>query len=130
MADPVQTRPPLTLGAVNIACADPQRLAAFWAAATGGSISGTQGDSVYVTPAPGGIAFFLQRLEGARPDSSVIHLDLTAAPGFRESEVVRLTGLGAVRQWDVIGEVSWVDWTTMADPEGNLFCVAEHPAAA
>jgi hypothetical protein len=130
MADATQSRPPLTLGAVNIACADPRRLATFWAAATGGAISGTHGDSVYVTAAPGGIAFFLQRLEGARPDSSVIHLDLTAAPGTREAEVVRLAALGGVRKWDVIGEVPWVDWTTMADPEGNLFCVAEHSAAS
>jgi hypothetical protein len=120
--------PRLTLGAVNMNAADPGLLATFWAAATGGSVSGTHGDSVYVTPAPGGIPFFLQRLDGPRPSSQLIHLDLTAAPGTRAAEVERLTALGAVWQWDVIGEVPWVDWTTMADPEGNLFCVAEHHA--
>jgi Glyoxalase-like domain len=130
MADATNDTPALTLGAVNMSCADPALLATFWAAATGGTVSGTHGDSVYITPAPGGIPFFLQRLEGARPESHVIHLDLTAAPGTREAEVHRLTGLGAERRWDVIGEVPWVDWTTMADPEGNLFCVAEHPAQA
>jgi hypothetical protein len=120
------TAPALTLGAVNMHCADPARLATFWAAACGGSISGSQGDSLFIAAAPGGIPFFLQRTENPRPASQLIHLDLTAAPGRREAEVERLTALGAVRQWDVIGEVPWVDWTTLADPEGNLFCVAEH----
>jgi hypothetical protein len=58
-----------------------------------------------------------------------IHLDLTAAPDVRAAEVERLTTLGAVRRWDVLGEVPSVDWTTMADPEDNLFCVAEHHPA-
>lgn len=31
---------------------------------------------------------------------------------------------GATREWDVIDEVPWVEWTTMSDPEGNLFCVS------
>jgi hypothetical protein len=118
--------PALTLGAVNIACGDVARMAQFWSAACGGSFSGTVEGSVFLAPAPGGVAFFLQPLEAPRPESSVIHLDLTAAPGTREDEVRRLIGLGADRRWDVIGEVPWVDWTTMADPEGNLFCVAEH----
>jgi hypothetical protein len=84
------------------------------------------GRSIFIAAAPGGIPFFLQRTDIPRHASQLIHLDLTAAPGRREAEVERLTALGAVRQWDVIGEVPWVDWTTLADPEGNLFCVAEH----
>ena len=45
----------------------------------------------------------------------------------RATEVQRLIGLGATHQWDVLDEVPHVPWTTLADPEGNLFCVAEHP---
>ncbi|GAA3326175.1 VOC family protein [Paeniglutamicibacter sulfureus] len=45
----------------------------------------------------------------------------------RGREVQRLIGLGATHQWDVLDEVPYVRWTTLADPEGNLFCVAEHP---
>lgn len=45
----------------------------------------------------------------------------------RATEVQRLIGLGATHQWDVLDEVPHVQWTTLADPEGNLFCVAEHP---
>jgi hypothetical protein len=31
--------------------------------------------------------------------------------------------------WDVLDEHPHVRWTTLADPEGNLFCIAEHPPA-
>ena len=128
MTRPDHAPPALTLGAINLTCTEPSRMAAFWAAATGGSITGTHGASVYVTPAPGGIPFFLQLGTTERSTRQTFHLDLTAAPGSRESEVNRLTALGATRQWDVLDEVPWVSWTTMADPEGNLFCIAEHHA--
>ncbi|MBV1777643.1 hypothetical protein KRR55_00800 [Paeniglutamicibacter sp. ABSL32-1] len=57
------------------------------------------------------------------------HWDLTVPWGSRATEVERLIGLGATHQWDVLEEFSHVQWTTLADPEGNLFCVAEHPPA-
>ena len=126
MVDPNETSITLTLGAVNISSADPSRLAAFWAAATGGTVSGEGDGPRYVIPPPGGIPFFLQPMTGDHPGPTTTHLDLTAAPGTREVEVQRLVQLGAERRWDVLGEVPWVDWTTMADPEGNLFCIAEH----
>ena len=46
------------------------------------------------------------------------------------SEVDRLVALGAVRQWEVLDELPHVRWTTLADPEGNILCVAEHPPAS
>jgi hypothetical protein len=49
-----------------------------------------------------------------------MHLDLmTPDP---ETEVARLVGLGATRVADV--EEYGYEWTVMADPEGNEFCVA------
>jgi hypothetical protein len=47
--------------------------------------------------------------------------------GARQGEVDRLVAGGATWQWDVLDEHPHVRWTTLADPEGNLFCVAEHP---
>jgi hypothetical protein len=126
MTDQKQPLVTLTLGAVNINSMDPPRLAVFWAAATGGTVSGAGEGPRYVTPAPSGIPFFLHPMKGDHPGPSTVHLDLTAAPGAREVEVQRLIELGAERRWDVLGEVPWVDWPTMADSEGNLFCVAEH----
>jgi hypothetical protein len=119
--------PHITLGAVNLEAANPESLASFWAAVTGGNPVSADG-SVYLPPAePGALAMFFQPLTGSRPDRQTIHLDLTVPWGARRSEVDRLVLLGATARWDVLDEHPHVQWTTMADPEGNLFCVAEHP---
>lgn len=119
--------PQITLGAVNSEAADPEALARFWAAVTGTSQE-SSGGSVYLPPTqPGGLAMFFQPLNGARPDRQMMHLDLTVPWGNRRSEVARLEKLGATTRWHVLDEHPHVQWTTMADPEGNLFCLAEHP---
>ena len=59
-----------------------------------------------------------------------MHLDWSAA--HREAEVQRLHGLGATRLWDVkekVGEED-MEWTTLADPEGNEFCVIQSDPAS
>jgi hypothetical protein len=116
----------ITLGAVNLDADDPVALAGFWGSALG-STPTSGGAPVYLPPAgPGGFAMFFQPRGGPRPDHQASHLDLTVPWGSREAEVERLVGLGATRRWDVLEEVPHVRWTTLADPEGNLFCVAEH----
>ena len=70
---------------------------------------------------------FFQPLTGPRPDRQTMHLDLTVPWGERRTEVARLEKLGATTRWHVLDEHPHVQWTTMADPEGNLFCLAEHP---
>lgn len=116
-----------TLGAVNIESNDPQALARFWAAVTGAT-QAPGGDSVYLASAgPTGFGMFFRPSSGPRPAHQPMHLDLTVPWGSRRSEVERLIGLGAVFRWDVLDEVPHVQWTTLEDPEGNLFCVAEHP---
>ncbi len=50
-----------------------------------------------------------------------MHLDLmTPDP---EAEIARLVGLGAARVADM--EEYGYEWTVMADPEGNEFCLAK-----
>jgi hypothetical protein len=56
----------------------------------------------------------------------VAHWDLTVPWGSQAAEVELLIGLGATHKWDVLEEFPHVQWTILADPEGNLFCVAEH----
>jgi hypothetical protein len=122
--------PQVTLGSINVEAADPDALAGFWAAVTGSTPSPAD-DSVYLLPArPGGFAMFFQPMLGPRPDRLTIHLDLTVPWGTRRTEVERLVSLGATKCWDVLDEHPHVQWTTMADPEGNLFCVAEHPPSS
>lgn len=119
--------PQVTLGAINIEAADPQALGTFWATVTGGTPA-PSGAFVYLPPAgPGGFAMFFQPLTGSRPDRLTIHLDLTVPWGTRSAQVDRLVSAGATWRWDVLDEHPHVQWTTLADPEGNLFCVAEHP---
>ena len=54
-------------------------------------------------------------------DKNSWHLDLNVGRGTIDAEVTRLTVLGAVQRYKV-DEPSGFH-TTMADPEGNLFCV-------
>ena len=120
----------MTLGAVNLEADDPAGLAAFWAELAGGTIAGTTEGSVYLAARdPGGFAMFFQPRGGPRPDHEGWHLDLTVPWGTRTTEVERALALGATHRWDVLDEVPWVQWSTLADPEGNLFCLAEHVPA-
>ncbi|MCW2794458.1 MAG: hypothetical protein JWO76_3556 [Nocardioides sp.] len=122
--------PHITLGAVNLEAEDPALVARFWAEVIG-STPAPGGDAYYLPPSgPGGFAMFVQPLTGPRTERSTIHLDLTVPWGDRDGEVARIVSLGATWRWDVLDEVPHVRWTTLADPEGNLFCVAEHPPAA
>jgi hypothetical protein len=51
-----------------------------------------------------------------------VHLDLFVGEERVAAEVERLIGLGATRLWE--GQQGPSSWITMADPEGNEFCVA------
>jgi len=51
-----------------------------------------------------------------------LHLDLRPVDGTREAEVERLVGLGATQVADH-RRPDGGGWVTLADPEGNEFCV-------
>jgi hypothetical protein len=51
-----------------------------------------------------------------------VHLDLHVGPERRAETVERLVGLGGAVLWE--GQEGPSAWITMADPEGNEFCVA------
>jgi hypothetical protein len=60
------------------------------------------------------------------PDDKVVknrlHLDLRPVDGSREDEVARLVALGATQLAD-FRRPDGSGWITLADPEGNEFCV-------
>ncbi|GAA1320511.1 MAG: VOC family protein [Brachybacterium tyrofermentans] len=121
------TQSQVTLGAYNLDASDPHHLAEFWSQLTGGDPQ-PGGNSVYIAPAGAhGFGMFIQPSDSPRPDRQSSHLDLTVPWGQREQEVDRAVSLGAVVRWHVLDEYPHVQWTTLADPEGNLFCIAEHP---
>jgi hypothetical protein len=51
-----------------------------------------------------------------------LHLDVRVGAERQDAEVDRLLGLGATELWR--GAQGPHSWVTMADPEGNEFCVA------
>jgi hypothetical protein len=51
-----------------------------------------------------------------------VHLDLHVGPERRDEVVARLVALGGQVLWE--GHQGPNDWLTLADPEGNEFCVA------
>ncbi len=127
---------------ITFSCADPQRLADFWAQALG--YSRQEGDDellqqlldtgldpaeidaevALVHPEAGRRSrLYFQRRQKTPTTEIPVHVDLTAED--REAEVERLTALGAsvvettTRTTGPYEEV----WTVMRDPEGNGFCV-------
>ena len=118
----------IVLGAVNVEADDPSTLARFWSEALGGEIESSSAEFAFVKARPpDGFAMFFRSRSAPRVDQQPQHLDLTVPWGTRASEVERLTLLGATHQWDVLDEFPWVQWSTLTDPEGNLFCIAHHP---
>ena len=74
------------------------------------------------SPDPGRPRVLFQRVPEAKTVKNRLHLDVHVGPDRREAEVTRLVGLGATELWrESQGPMEWV---TLADPQGNEFCVA------
>jgi predicted enzyme related to lactoylglutathione lyase len=115
------TVPDTSIGLV-LDCADPERLAAFWAAALGYANVGSAGSyALLLDEAGSGPKLLLQRVPEPKAGKNRMHFDIET-PTVDE-EVTRLEGLGATRiERDAIEEHG-NRWVVMADPEGNEFCV-------
>jgi hypothetical protein len=58
-----------------------------------------------------------------------IHFDLRPAEGTRDAELVRLLDLGAAQLQD-LRNPDGSGWVTLADPEGNEFCILPNQTEA
>jgi len=117
----------LTLGMVTFDTSDAESLATWWAEQTGAKIVQNH-DGWFVVVAGGTLSALLsfQKVDDPTPGKNRVHLDLSA-PDL-EAEVERLLSVGATlvaRR----GDESF-RWVTMADPDGNQFCVAAQAEAA
>jgi len=103
---------------VTFDCAEPLRLATFWAAALGSNVDEDSTDErAWVEPAGwGGPTLWFQPVPEAKTAKNRQHFDLRTMDTV-EAEVERLVALGAT----VTGSDG--DVVVMADPEGNEFCV-------
>lgn len=64
----------------------------------------------------------LQTVEESKTVKNRVHLDVHVGPEERDSKVEQLVTLGATRLWE--GRQGPFSWVTLADPEGNEFCVS------
>jgi hypothetical protein len=72
-------------------------------------------------PAGTGPRLYFQRVPEPKSAKNRVHLDLRFGADNRVAEVARLESLGAKRLYEESQGPH--TWTTMADPEGNEFCV-------
>ena len=105
-------------------CADPERLAEFWAPALGYVSLGTAGNYVALFPdGERGPKLLLQRVEEPKSVKNRMHVDIEVAD--IEAEAERLVGLGATRVSQGPCSEHGSSWVLMNDPEGNEFCVCD-----
>jgi hypothetical protein len=136
---------------IAVDCTDPHSLVRFWAAALDYEVEdhhdqigeivaagyATLDDTVEIAgrrawktaaacrdPQGSGPRVLFQTVPEPKTVKARIHLDLHHLQGdeFRDAEIARLIGLGATKLWD--GQQGPQRWVTMADPEGNEFCVS------
>jgi hypothetical protein len=111
------------VAAILTDCADPAALGRFWAEAAGYPVAYAE---EYITGlrAPTGVGPYLEflRVPEAKTVKNRLHPDVAPYPGQDPAaEVARLRQLGAVPA--DVGQTGDENWTVLADPEGNEFCV-------
>jgi predicted enzyme related to lactoylglutathione lyase len=117
----------LTLGMINFDTDDADSLGGWWAEQMGAEIVQNH-EGAFVVVAGGALPVLMafQKVDDPTPGKNRLHLDVTA-PDV-DAEVERLQGAGATlvgRRGD-----DSFRWVTMADPQGNQFCVAGQAEAS
>ncbi|WP_405678889.1 VOC family protein [Streptomyces sp. NBC_00868] len=113
---------------ITFDCSDAYSLGQFWAAALDGSLADDDfpGDPEALVTAPG-MALLLVTVPDPKTIKNRVHMDLQPQDRTRDEEVERILALGAT----VFGDHRNADgtgWVTLADPEGNEFCVERSAA--
>lgn len=113
---------------VTIDCADTYRLGGFWAQVLNASLADDDepGDPEALLETPDLTLLFVAVAE-PKTTKNRVHLDLQPTDRTRDEEVERVVSLGATvvadhRRPDGTG------WVTLADVEGNEFCVERSAA--
>jgi hypothetical protein len=135
---------------VAIDCANPHVLADWWAEALGWQVEAQdeefirrmideghateeqtvrhrgalvwQSGAAINSPDPDRPRVLFQEVPEPKTVKNRIHFDVRVGPDRQAAEVTRLKGLGATELWRASQGPH--EWVTMADPEGNEFCVA------
>jgi hypothetical protein len=113
---------------VTIDCADAYALGSFWAAALDASLNEDDkpGDPEALLETPG-VSLLFVTVPEPKAVKNRVHLDLQPQDRTRDEEAQRLLALGATLVADHRNP-DGTGWATLADPEGNEFCVARSSA--
>ncbi|MEV0374508.1 VOC family protein [Streptomyces sp. NPDC050636] len=113
---------------ITVDCTDAYRLAGFWAEALDGSLAADDlpGDPEASVTAAGSMLLFVT-VPDAKSVKNRVHLDLQPQDRSRDEEVERLLALGATLVADH-RRADGTGWATLADLEGNEFCVERSAA--
>lgn len=112
----------LAIGMITIDSSDPRPLAAWWAERLGAPIvEENDGWFIMIGATP---MLAIQHVEDPTPGKNRIHLDLIVddLDAARDELVVAGATLVGDR-----GDENF-RWVTLADPQGNQFCIAKHGA--
>jgi predicted enzyme related to lactoylglutathione lyase len=112
----------ITLEHVVFDCTNAAELAGFWAGVLKSTVD-AEGNEFFATVNKGGdgAALMFIQVPEQRVGKNRLHVDLASTDWA--AEVDRIVGLGAKR----VGEFTefGTHWITLADPEGNVFDLAE-----
>jgi hypothetical protein len=134
---------------IAIDCAAPHDLADWWAEALGWQVesqdesfirrmvetgAATESDTTthrgalvwkagagVNSPDPGRPRLLFQVVPEPKSGKNRLHFDIRVGAERREAEIARLLSLGATELWRA--SQGPFEWATLADPEGNEFCV-------
>ncbi|MEJ7719886.1 MAG: VOC family protein [Ilumatobacteraceae bacterium] len=69
-----------------------------------------------------GARLLFQHVPETKTVKNRVHLDLHVGDDERDGAIARAIELGATKLWD--GRQGPQTWVTLADPEGNEFCIS------
>ncbi|MEZ5211788.1 MULTISPECIES: VOC family protein [unclassified Gordonia (in: high G+C Gram-positive bacteria)] len=115
------TAPALRLGMVTIDTQDALALSSWWRDAFDGTIlAENDGWFVMLALGEGQPVLGFQKVDDPTPGKNRIHLDLVADDKAGTVRALLASGARLVAEREMPG----LSWVTLADPDGNEFCVA------
>ena len=119
---------------ITFDCADARALGEFWAELLGWNLFYDDEPEVVVGPhypTQGSLSLLFIPVPEGKTAKNRVHLDLQPTDRSRDEQVDQALSLGATLVGDHRND-DGTGWVTLADPEGNEFCiersVAERPA--
>jgi hypothetical protein len=118
---------------VTFDCAEPVRVAHFWAETLGYQAEYDDGqEAAALDPTGAGPRLYFQRVPEGKVVKNRVHLDVRVGTGLvgderlavLETECTRLEALGAVRGQLLLADEENESCQVMQDIEGNEFCLA------